>query len=321
MEKVSIVMPVYNAAHFLAESISSILQQSFSDFELIIIDDGSSDESVRIIESFRDSRIKFHQNNENRNLVYTLNKGLSLAQGKYILRMDADDIALAHRIQTQVDFMEANPQVGICGSWYEMFDGGSGIGKNPVEHNEIKASLLFFNVIAHPTVIMRRELLDKYNLRYEKYLAEDFDLWQRASFCFELHNIPEVLLRYRIHKGSYSQVNSPAVWQVLNDLVTPHLGILDVSYTSNDLESFKRIAHGIKPLNTSDLKLGLSLCKRFELANRKQQLFPVAEASSVMWQRILLATKQLNLRKLEKIKLLWPEWGLVALIRVLLERQ
>ena len=121
--KVTVLMPVYNGEKYLKEAITSILLQTFDDFEFLIINDGSSDASVDIIQSFRDPRIRLVHNDTNIGLIATLNKGLKLAHGKYVARMDQDDISLPRRLEKQTYFMDNNPDVGVCGTWIKLFMG------------------------------------------------------------------------------------------------------------------------------------------------------------------------------------------------------
>lgn len=201
---VSVLMPAYNAEKYIQESVESVLCQSYKDFEFIIIDDGSTDRTASLIESYDDSRIQLIKNPCNRGLIRTLNKGLGLARGTYVARMDADDICIPTRLCEQVNFMEANKNVGICGTWIEVFGKYNFVQKYPTKNMEIKANLFLMNPLAHPSVIMRKVLLDQYDLRYSnewKYV-EDYELWQRALFCMEFANIPQVLLKYRTGEES-----------------------------------------------------------------------------------------------------------------------
>ena len=146
--KVTVLMPVYNAEKYLIEAIRSILTQSFMDYELLIINDGSTDDSLKIIKSFSDKRIRLVQNERNIGQANSLNKGIKLARGEYIVRMDADDISLSERIKKQVKFMDANPEIGISGTWikplYEKLVWGGKInGSLPVDPVEVKCFLLF----------------------------------------------------------------------------------------------------------------------------------------------------------------------------------
>jgi glycosyltransferase involved in cell wall biosynthesis len=200
---VSVIMPAYNAELYIKEAIESILNQTFSDFEFIIYNDGSTDQTENIILSFIDARIKYERIEKNAGLVILLNKGLENAKGKFIARMDADDIALSNRLQEQFSYMEANPEVGICGSWYEFFGTMSGIVKTTYTNEGLQLGLFSGTPFGHPTIMMRNDLLKKYDLKYDNnfLFAEDYELFERASGKFLLANIPKVLLQYRKHNG------------------------------------------------------------------------------------------------------------------------
>ena len=206
MKTVSVVMPVYNGEKYLKEAIESILKQSYTDFEFIILNDGSTDKTEEIILSYDDPRIVYVKNENNLQIVETLNKGISLAKGKYIARMDADDISLSERLKKQVDFMDKNPEIGVCGSWVEYFGGQEGIWKTPQKDDEIKMSLFMGSPFSHPSVIIRRDLFsDKCSYSSEYPQAEDYYLWSVLAPRCQFHNIQEVLLRYRIHSCQLSK--------------------------------------------------------------------------------------------------------------------
>ena len=201
-------MPVHNGEAFVAGAIESILDQTFRDFEFLIIDDGSTDRSVRIIEGYGDSRIRLVRNEQQVELIRTLNRGLELARGRYVARMDADDVSLPKRLERQVGFLEANPGVGACGTWIvTMGDREGEIWRFPESAEEIRCRLLFGASLAHPTVCMRRSAFVRHRLQFDEAYphAEDYQLWSKASEIFPLANIAEPLLRYRVHAGSVSR--------------------------------------------------------------------------------------------------------------------
>lgn len=208
---VSVVLPVYNGEAYLRESLRSLLKQTIADFEIVVIDDGSTDESAAIAESFNDPRIRVLHNGSNRGLIYSLNRGLEEASGTYIARMDHDDVADRNRLVVQLRFMERNPTIGLCGTWIRHFGDGRGIVKLPTHPQLISVTLLFKNCIVHPTVLMRKEFLDGHALRYEEGFpnCEDYELWSRCSLRFPVANLPKPLLRYRLHSGSVTDT----VWQ------------------------------------------------------------------------------------------------------------
>ncbi len=206
--KVSVIMPVYNAGAYLKESIESILRQTFSDFEFLILDDGSTDASLQIAERFKDQRIKILKNGSNKGLVFTLNRGLDSAGGAYIARMDADDISLPERLRRQVEFMDAHADIGVLGTWIETIEAGKKyINRYPTDPEEVRAGLLFSASMTHPSVIIRKSVVDEFHLRYDPAArhCEDYALWVELSRHTKLANIPEVLFRYRLYPESVSR--------------------------------------------------------------------------------------------------------------------
>jgi glycosyltransferase involved in cell wall biosynthesis len=208
--KISIVMPAYNAAAYLDEAIRSIMNQTFRDFEFIIVNDGSSDATSSILDKYQklDTRIRvYHQ--QNQGIIVALNRGCWLARGRYIARMDADDVSFAHRFERQVEYLEKHPHIGIVGSWICIEKNGSAAGtwRPPTSPKILKWTLFFGVCVAHPSVLMRRQVIEHLNFyRAEATHGEDVDLWLRASSITEFGNVPEVLLKYRVWEGSTSQV-------------------------------------------------------------------------------------------------------------------
>lgn len=207
---VSVLLPVYNCEAFITEAIDSILGQTFKDFEFVIINDGSTDSSEEIILSYSDDRIRYEKNAVNLGIITTLNRGLQLCRGKYIARMDADDISYPTRLQKQVDFLDSHPQIGVLGAAVQCFS-SDGLGKlmryetNP---NKLFCSFLFAesSMLAHPAVMIRRDLFLANDIQYsDSYLhAEDYSLWNELKYVSQLSNLDEPLLLYRLHANSIS---------------------------------------------------------------------------------------------------------------------
>ena len=198
---ISVALPVYNGERYLAEAIESILAQTYTDFELIIIDDGSTDNTLQILRMYqiRDPRIRLIAR-ENRNLATTLNDIVDVARGQWIASMDRDDISLPQRFERQLEWLE---QTGadICGSWVQVFGtADKRTLKHPQSDVAIKMEMLFSSPFAHPTVMMNTGLIKQ--LRYDKAWekCEDYDLWERAVHAgWKMTNVQEVLLLYRQH--------------------------------------------------------------------------------------------------------------------------
>ncbi len=202
---VSVVMPVFDGEKYLFEATQSILNQTFYDFEFIIIDDGSTDKSASIVKSINDRRIIFIQNSLNRGNYCCRNYGMKISRGKYICVMDADDISEPERLQKQFRFMEDNSDIGICGTFIRNIPSNISPGFI-TDCEQLKVSFLSNNYCSHPSLIMRREYLNEYNLSYNEdyFYSADFDLCARGFKYFKIQNIPEVLLLYRRHPEQIS---------------------------------------------------------------------------------------------------------------------
>lgn len=207
--KVSILLPVYNSETTIQETIDSILCQTYSDFELVIINDGSSDKSEQIIGQYSDKRIRYYKNEQNKGLIYTLNRGLDLCNGEYIARIDADDIMLPTRLEKQTNYMDTHPHIIASGSSTIRFNGihKEKIYTPPLTPKEIQHKILLGSPIPHPSAIIRKETLIKYNIRYDyNYIhAEDYKFWYDLSQYGDLANIKEPLTKYRYSPKQISQ--------------------------------------------------------------------------------------------------------------------
>jgi glycosyltransferase involved in cell wall biosynthesis len=205
----SIILPAYNCERFLRQTMDSLLSQTYTHFELIIINDGSTDGTDAIIRSYSDERIAYHQNEGNKGLIYTLNRGIALAKGSFIARMDADDICAPARMSTQVAWLESNPGTAVCSSFVAFIDeNGHPAGDWPLDRQTASAAAIrqtmpHTNCIAHPSIMARTVLLQQY--RYAPYQKniEDYDLWLRLlADGVVIEKIPEALLYYRVHSAS-----------------------------------------------------------------------------------------------------------------------
>lgn len=240
---ISVVMPVYNGEKYLREAIDSILNQTYNNFEFIILNDGSTDKTEEIILSYDDTRIVYVKNEENLQIVKTLNKGVSLAKGKYIARMDADDVSQPDRFKKQIQFMEHNPDVGVCGTWVKTFGDIETNWDYPTEYKELYISLMFYTPIAHSTVFIRKDILKKYSYKQSYNKAEDYKIWVDISKKIKIVNIPFYLLRYRLHSSQTGVVNNQHQMNITNKIRKEVLFDFGLSYDEQEFNTHVAIAH------------------------------------------------------------------------------
>lgn len=208
--KVSVVLPAYNGSKYIGDAVESIISQTFGDFELIVINDGSTDETLDIVQRFTDRRISIHSQ-ANIGLAGTLNRGLGLARGEYIARQDQDDWSFPERLAKQVAFLEAHPACALLGTWAEIWRDARQAGRthaHPADDTDLKFLLLLDNPFVHSSIMLRRTALDRvggYSTDPGRQPPEDYELWSRIAREFDVANLPEVLHVYREVERSMSR--------------------------------------------------------------------------------------------------------------------
>lgn len=202
--EISVLMPVYNAELYVREAVDSILNQTFTDFEFIIIDDCSTDGSYEVLKSITDDRIKLYRNDKNLNKSETRNKGLRLAKGKYLALMDADDINKPQRLKVQYDFLESHPEIDMCGTHVRYFGHKELIWKTPVNTNSVKDYSLHGMPFSNPTLMARKRVYKTMHYQKEFDGVEDYKLISDLLQEYKGYNIPHVLLDYRVHGNQAS---------------------------------------------------------------------------------------------------------------------
>lgn len=226
--KISVLMSAYNAAAFLEESVGSILDQTFRDFEFIIVNNGSSDDTGAILDRYRkmDPRIRVYYHQQE-GLAPALNFACQLARGQYIALMDADDLSFAHRLARQVEYMDTHPSIGVVGSWIHKLKNGvvANSWRPPTRPKVLKWNLFFGLCVCFPSVMIRREVMERVSCFYRTDLlfAEDVDLCLRLSSMTEFGNVPEVLYRYRVWQGSNTQTRLRSVRETHVRLLASHI--------------------------------------------------------------------------------------------------
>ena len=291
---VSILMPVFNGEKYLKAAIESIFKQTYTNFEFIIINDGSTDDSEAIIQTYDDSRIIYIKNPKNYKLIKTLNIGFSLAKGRYIARMDADDISHPDRLQKQVQFLEKNEEYGLVGSGVNLLNGEN---KSQLlyhaDHESLKFALAFYCPFIHPSVMIRKSIVEHMEVVFDERFvhAEDYELWTRLAFTTKMANLPEYLLDYRVHDAQISSQHSVFQTELADEIRRKYLTFYfkesakDFDYVfklSVEKYSFKEKYHQIKTLFDKD---------------RKQSIFGgdnLTRYLTQLWKNLFLETSSLN---------------------------
>ncbi len=212
--KVSVVMSVFNGARYLREAIDSVLQQTFTDFEFIVIDDASSDGTPQLIEQFRDPRLISIRHEANVGLTRALNRGLTTSTGQYIARMDADDISAPHRLALQVQYLDRHAHVGLVGvapTYIDAAGRSAGHWNVLTTNDELQAQLARSNCFCHGSVMFRRACVELVGLYNEEFaLAQDYDLWLRIAELFDIANLPDHVYHLRLHHTQLSHTQAEA---------------------------------------------------------------------------------------------------------------
>jgi glycosyltransferase involved in cell wall biosynthesis len=237
---VSILIPAYNAGLFVEEAMKAMLAQTWTDFELVIIDDGSTDDTYRILEKIadQDSRVRLVKNEQNMGLIATLNRGLQMATGKYIARMDADDYSPPQRLSLQVAYLESHQRTVAVGSNGLFFGKKTGAVRVPQHANAVRTRLVFDNPILHSSILMRREWLAERGIQYRSHLlhSEDYDFWvQIVEAGGEIENLPEQLLHYRIHGTNVTQTKRQLLERTSGDIRRRQMASLGCTFSQQEI--------------------------------------------------------------------------------------
>lgn len=293
MPKISVVMPVYNGEKYIKEAIDSILSQTFPDFEFIIINDCSTDNTESIIKSYNDSRIRYIKNEKNLGVAESLNKGLDVAKGEYITRMDADDISLPERFEKQISFMDRHKNIAVSGCAIERFGAIGGKAYNEYSKEKIRIGFLFRSCIFHPTVMMRRSVMEIENYRYDVHFdkVEDYELWTRILPKYDICSIKSVLLKYRVHSGQVTQNYSQMHKKLLLELKKKFLLYIGIDVlTDKEIRAFNDYCLEEIDYNEQAKDLIISL-KKIVLANNKARFFSEKNLRKSFAKIVLIAAR------------------------------
>ena len=301
--KISVLLPVYNAENFIAESIQSILDQTEPDFELLVIDDCSTDRSLEIIEGFQDPRIILRKKKSNSGYTESLNWGIDQARGKYIARMDADDISLPQRFEKQLLFLEQNQLVAMCGT--EALVEGSNLKFNyPCEPEAIQANLLLGSSLIHPSIMGKTDIFKAYKYDILKEPAEDYDLFTRlAARGKPLANLAEPLLIYRVHNNQISNVQNQKQVESAQQSMFRMFRLFDYDRFKYSDELVISFIWPVRIADKKQLKAGLSFFE--QLQHCKHPFSEKLLSKIILIKRYNLLNAYLEQRKYGTIKTLF----------------
>jgi hypothetical protein len=242
---VSVLMPAYNAAQFLAPAVQSVLDQTYPHWELLLMNDGSTDSTREVALSYADPRIRLVDNGTNLGLTATLNLGIGLAQGKYLARLDADDVAYPQRLAVQVAYLEQHPAVGMCGAWADQIDAqGQVTGQIEVvvDPADIQATMLFHNCFYHSTVMLRTGLArQEYDISFP--IQEDYEFWVRLARQVPLAVLPQKLIQYRVHGGNVTITKRQSAQAHTEKIILGQLADLGLAPTETERKVHQQIGH------------------------------------------------------------------------------
>lgn len=287
--KISVIMPVYNTKEeYLRVAIESILNQTFREYEFIIINDYSDEKTTAILEGYQDKRIVLVRNERNLGITASLNVGLEMAKGKYIARMDSDDISYRNRFESQYKYMEKHPEIDVLGGWVKMGKRlNKSYGKASNEWRRIR--MLFQNAgVCHPVAFLRKDFLDKYDLKYDVSIkkAQDYDLWRRCVEVGTIAVLPKKVLEYRYHSDQISSKNRDEQEYYIDVIRTGELDKVCSNYTERELKQFLDMRSEI--LSAKELDV---FWERILKGNRQKGLLDdriLKYEFSKQWIRILL---------------------------------
>lgn len=311
--RVSVVIPVYNRAHYVRTAIDSILAQTFTDFELLVIDDGSSDNTCDVVHSYADPRVQLIRNEENLGIPVTRNRGLALARGEYMAILDSDDYAYPKRLAKQVAFLDAHPDHVVVGAWAAWMDSDGQplkkVKRRPVNAEDAAATLIFRSCLQQSAVMGRTEVLRRYGYREDFDMSSDFELWVRLAEHHKIANLAEPLVSYRVHGGRTTRQKATRVVERQRAIFRYQLDELGLSYDEKDLERHLQLPrmskHGVEP-DAHYVDWAEDWLLRLIESNGSRQYFPGKAFARVLgWQWCQLYAQALRGRGSPSLRRFW----------------
>ncbi len=303
-ELISVILPVYNCEKYVADAIMSICTQTYQNWELIIVDDCSTDNTRAIIEgiSAKDMRIRVLLNQHNSGIVCSLNRGIAQARGTFYARMDADDIAMPERLETQLRYMLDHPEVIIASCWFEMFGDASGVVRYPEQHEKICADFLFGNRFLHPGYFIRARAYKECGLFYDEHMkyVEDYDIAVRASTCGKLANVPRVLMKYRVHANQTTKTHNARQAQLCETVYSALLNRLGIVFSTQQERIYHKICYSedIDGCSADEIKNAIVLYKFILEHNNERCVFDKHSLKKIVSRRAYLLLRSAHQKKI-----------------------
>jgi len=315
--KVSVIMPVYNGEKYLREAIDSILTQTFTDWELVCINDGSIDSSVKIIQSYAEPRIRLINNQGNKGLAITRNIGLDEARGRYIANLDCDDWSYPERLAKQVAFLDNNPDFGLVGSYIETIDKNGEIVPNgtwifSAPAKEIPIIMIFSNYFAQSATMIRKSSLPSKHYRLDLPPAEDYDLWIRLAEKSKVYNLPEVLTQIRNHGENTSLRHKTNYPKIMPLIYRYQLESLGVKFTTEELERHYSFSVGELSETVETVKKMRDWFTKLHLSNIESKRYDKILFTKSLIGRWYLLCRKIDYQWWQPKKIFWEArflWG------------
>lgn len=293
MAQVTVILPVYNGERYLREAIDSVLAQTYRDFELWVCNDGSTDGTVDIVDSYIDPRIRRVDNPHNMGLVATLNHAFSLVESPYIARMDDDDLWHPEKLELQMKLLESRPEVGVCGTSIHKFGDADAIHVFPEESDALKVGLLFYCMMSHPSVVYRRSMLIETGLSYRQdyFPAEDYKMWVDVLKHSHIFNLQQPLVEYRQHGGQICREKKEEQVVLERKLREEQLRLVFPDPTDEELQFHLDRFTSLQPNSDKEVKRFRSWAKKICSANQKRGYVNPEVMRSELWRYVQNATR------------------------------
>lgn len=287
---ISVIMSVYNEQQYIAEALRSILTQTVQDFEIILFDDGSTDRTVDIIMELHDERIHIHQNKQNLGLTRNLNLALEMASGKYIARMDGDDISMPNRFERQIEYLKAHSDMILISCQTKTFGDETLISKVEENPEKLKCMMLIHPVLAHPGFMARKELFEEYKFRYDESFrqAQDYELIARVTRKFRIGICPHVLLKYRTHKEQVSVKATGSQFVNADRVRSFLLGELDIRLTNDENTFYHKLVLEQHTEDVQDFAKVRTLLEKIMEQNRKKKIYQQEKLEKTMREALCI---------------------------------